>query len=233
MQKSETRLFLEEQFDKLERLKNLDPASADEMLQSPENEEEVGFAEEFLQAPAAYKKEHWEAFKTLPPEMRKYLHERESEVEKSFSRLNNELQSKKFLDEAFSTKGCRHGFKNARDWIEKLILAEDLLEASPRDTLCHLAKSYGVDFGAADAKKSETANLGELKMELLCEGFMKLQQRFEERERYYAEMATAAESARKAKAAGFSPQGKASYSDGLEEMTTRQILEKKFAELDD
>ena len=45
--------------------------------------------------------------------------------------------------------------------------------------------------------------------------------------------AAAAEAARKAKAAGFSPQGKDGGAGGLENLTTRQILERKFAELED
>lgn len=77
--------------------------------------------------------------------MRRYLHYREHEIAKAFARLEEELREKRFLDEEFSSKGCRHGFKSARDWIEKLIFAEEMLEASPRDTLCYLAKAYGLE----------------------------------------------------------------------------------------
>ncbi len=201
--KSDTRRFLEEQFEKYE---NLGPASAD-YSQSPEMEEELMDADEYLQAPPSYKKEYWEIFKSLPPVMRRYLYERESEIERAFSRLNNELQAKRFLDEAFSTKGCRHGFKSARDWIEKLIFAEEMLEASPRETLRHLAKAYGVESDFA-GKTDHASEISEFKIALLTEGLRRLQQRFDERERRYAETAAAAEAARKAKAAGFSPQGK-------------------------
>lgn len=90
MQKSDTRRFLEEQFEKYE---NLGPASAD-YSQSPEMEEELMDADEYLQAPPSYKKEYWEIFKSLPPVMRRYLYERESEIERAFSRLNNELDRK-------------------------------------------------------------------------------------------------------------------------------------------
>ncbi len=228
MQKSDTRRFLEEQFEKYE---NLGPASAD-YPQSPEMEEELMDADEYLQAPPSYKKEYWEIFKSLPPVMRRYLYERESEIERAFSRLNNELQAKRFLDEAFSTKGCRHGFKSARDWIEKLIFAEEMLEASPRETMRHLAKAYGVESDFA-GKTDHASEISEFKIALLTEGLRRLQQRFDERERRYAETAAAAEAARKAKAAGFSPQGKAAAPGGLENLTTRQILERKFAELED
>ena len=51
MQKSDTRRFLEEQFEKYE---NLGPASAD-YPQSPEMEEELMDADEYLQAPPSYK----------------------------------------------------------------------------------------------------------------------------------------------------------------------------------
>ena len=38
---------------------------------------------------------------------------------------------------------------------------------------------------------------------------------------------------KKAKAAGFSPRGRAAAADDEQELTTRQILERKFAELED
>ena len=131
MQKSETRRFLEEQFDKYERSRPEQTAP----FVSELTEEEAP-ADEFLQAPASFGKEWGEMFMTLPPEMRRYLHYREHEIAKAFARLEEELREKRFLDEEFSSKGCRHGFKSARDWIEKLIFAEEMLEASPRDTLC-------------------------------------------------------------------------------------------------
>lgn len=140
MQKSETRRFLEEQFDKYERSRPEQTAP----FVSELTEEEAP-ADEFLQAPASFGKEWGEMFMTLPPEMRRYLHYREHEIAKAFARLEEELREKRFLDEEFSSKGCRHGFKSARDWIEKLIFAEEMLEASPRDTLCYLAKAYGLE----------------------------------------------------------------------------------------
>ena len=226
MQESETRRFLEEQFDKYERSRPEQTAP----FVSELTEEEAP-ADEFLQAPASFGKEWGEMFMTLPPEMRRYLHYREHEIAKAFARLEEELREKRFLDEEFSSKGCRHGFKSARDWIEKLIFAEEMLEASPRDTLCYLAKAYGLepDF----IGKPDKADACERKIGLLCEELQRLRERFDERERYYAAAAAAARAAKKAKAAGFSPRGRAAAAEDEQELTTRQILERKFAELED
>lgn len=106
-----------------------------------------------------------------------------------------------------------------------------MLEASPRDTLCYLAKAYGLepDFIGKPGK----ADACERKIGLLCEELQRLRERFDERERYYAAAAAAARAAKKAKAAGFSPRGRAAAADDEQELTTRQILERKFAELED
>jgi|GEM_PF-672113 len=226
MKENETRRLLEEAFDRLE------PASA-EKEQSPEtqNLEEL-LEDKFLKAPSSYKKEYWEIFESLPPDMRKYLHERESEVEKNFSRLNNDLQIKKFLDEVFSATGSKHGFKNSRDWIEKLVMVENLLEESPKDTLLFLARAYGVDF--ADNKITKpSVDLNELRISILTERLEKLRAEFDDRERRYAELLANAKNAQKSKEASFAPKGAfASLGTDFDNMTTRQILEKKFSELE-
>lgn len=226
MQKSETRQFLEEQFDKYEKAKN---QQADNMY-APETAAEE--ADEYLLAPAAYGEEAGRIFKTLPFAMRRYLHEREHEIANAFSKFNDELKLKHFLDKAFLSKGCRHGFKTAKDWIEKLIFAEEMIEAFPRDTLRFLAKAYGVEQDLSEMK-DKSVDVCELKIDLLTQALHRLQERFDERERSYAEAAAAAEAVRKAKAAGFSPRGKAAKAEDEQELTTRQLLERKFAELED
>lgn len=161
MSENETRQFLEEQFDKIAQASAVDE-------QSPENEngEQIGQPAQqqpvdlYLDAPKTYRKEYWETFKALPPEMRQYLHERESETEKGFSRVNNELQNKKWLDELASARGeqfSQYGYKDAREWIEDIAGVYDALEQNPQETLTRLAETYGVDFNnnqGGDAKEN-------------------------------------------------------------------------------
>lgn len=228
MQKSETRRFLEEQFEKYERSKSEQKADAFVSELSGEGEP----VDEYLQAPASYGSEWGEVFKSVPLEMRRFLHEREAKIAKIFDLLRDELQTKRFLDEEFSSKGCRHGFKSAKDWIEKLIFAEEMMEAHPRDTLCYLARAYGVDRDFP-VRAERSTDVCEMKIDLLGEELRRLEERFDERERHYAAAAAAAQAAKKAKAAGFSPRGRAAAAEDEREMTTRQLLEKKFAELED
>ena len=225
MQKSETRRFLEEQFAQYE--KERQERAAAELMSSHEKTEP---ADEYLQAPSVYEEEVAEIFKTLPFVVRRYLHKREREIENLCSKCRQELQLEHFLAEKFKTKGCLHGFKTAKDWIEKLIFAEEMLEASPKDTLCYLAQAYGVDFG--NREKSDCLDLAS-QIEELRLSLAQLQSRFEEREKDFAAKTAAAEAAKKAKAAGFSPRGKALAADDFKNLTTRQILERKFAELED
>lgn len=101
----------------------------------------------YLQAPRSFRPEFAEAFKALPGEMRKYLHEREGEAAKSFSRLSAELQNRRWVDEAFSTRRermSRHGINSSRDWIAVMAGVDDALERNPRETLQALARCYGV-----------------------------------------------------------------------------------------
>lgn len=227
MQKSETRRFLEEQFAQYEKARQ---AKASAELKS-EIEKETEPADEYLQAPSVYDAEVAEIFKTLPLSMRRYLHRREKEFENYCSRCEEELQLERFLNEEFKTKGCCHGFKTPKDWIEKLIFAEEMLEASPKAMLCYLARAYGVDFGGNERANPLTDVL--YRIEALQSSLAQLQSRFEQREKDFAAAAAAAEAAKKAKAAGFSPKGKALAAEDFKNMTTRQILERKFAELED
>lgn len=230
MKKNETRRFLEEQFEMLE---NSVPASALEE-QSPESKIEELLEDQYSKAPLSFKAEFVETFKTLPPEMRKYLHERESEIEKGFSKVNNELQIKRFLDDLFENKGCKHGFKDCKDWIEKLVMVEDLLEVNPKETLQFLATAYGIDLSAADKPVKPEVDVNELRIAMLSREMKSLKEEFLERERKYAELMANAKAAQKSKEAGFSLKGRNHSANGdFENLTTRQILEKKFAELED
>lgn len=138
----------------------------------------------YLDAPKSFKKEYAETFKTLTPEMRRYLHERESETEKGISRLQNELQSRKWLDEIVSSRQERlqkYGIKNPQEWFEQLAKVDDAMEQDPAGTLRSLVQAYGVApealFGN-DAGSGENPQLSAFQQKLssLEQGFSEIKQ---------------------------------------------------------
>ena len=82
-------------------------------------------------------------------------------------------------------------------------------------------------------KADKGVELCELKIGLLSRELQRLNERVAAGERRYAAAAEDAAAVRKAKEAGFSPKGKAPLAEDLSKLTTRQILERKFAELED
>lgn len=220
MSDTETRRLLEKQFENLDN----------EILAENEMPEEMkGLGDDrYSQAPSAYKKEYGEIFASLPLELRKYLHEREGEVEEKFSQLSVELKDKSFLEEAFGKKGAKRGFKNSRDWMEKLIMAEDMLDQNPEYTLSVLAKAYGVSLGS-----KPVADVTELKIAMLMESFKSLQQKFEEKENQAKQILENAKEAEKSKDAALVSNGRAPKMGKFDGLSVRQMLEKQFAELEE
>lgn len=94
-----------------------DLAASAEMQSRPENEnnmtdgeqssENASSVDEYLDAPKSYKKEYAEKFKTLAPEWRKYLTEREKETERGFSDFGNKLNGYKWVDSVFQPRSER------------------------------------------------------------------------------------------------------------------------------
>ena len=124
----------------LEKQYEIAAAAAARKKQSPKSEPTEpngGIVDSSYQdAPRSYKKEYAEMFKQLPPAMRKYLHERESEIERGFSRLNNELSNHRWIDEAYSSRSerlCKNGICKAQDWVEAMALVDDALDKNPTD----------------------------------------------------------------------------------------------------
>lgn len=198
--------------------------------------------EQFSEAPEAYIGEIRELFKGLPLEVRKYLYQREGEFSKSLEDLNAEVNARRFIDDAFNSKGSKRGFKNAREWIEHLILAEDLIEQNPAAVLQFLARVYGIEIGqvspdtntlqfcAETAAKTDTM-LSEINK--LIENVTALRAEFEAKSRHDAELLAKAEEAKAAKDAAFSVTGHHASDDDYSGLTTRQILERQFAQLDE
>lgn len=145
-----------------------------------------------------------------------------------------DFNARRFLDDAFKSKGSKRGFKNAKEWIEHLILAEDLIEKDPAATLKFLARVYGLDFGGggdcgallqlctAIASQVE-AMLGEVSL---------LRQKFEAKTKSETELLAKAEEAKAAKEAAFSVFGRRGNADTAG-LTTREMLERQFAALND
>ena len=187
---------------------------------------------DYLTAPRSYKKEYAETFKTLPPEMRKYLHERESETEKGFSRINNELNNRRWIDDAFASRLSRLeklGINKAQDWVETMARIDDALAADPNQTLRELAQIYGVKDSASAAQNYER------ELTSLQQGLAELNRNFSQFAQEYKAKSQDDEQialSQKAREASFAPKGKNSARD-LSELTTREVLELKFADYDD
>ncbi len=110
--------------------------------------QEPAVTDEWMDAPKAYKQEYQESFKTLSPEWRKYLIDREKQVERGFSEQGNKLSSYKWADDVFSTRQERlgqMGFTKAQEYIEHLTAIDDALAKDPVGTLRALSEAYGVD----------------------------------------------------------------------------------------
>lgn len=195
------------------------------------HERETAAVDVYLELPHSYKKEFAAVFKTLPPALRQYLHERESEIERGFSKINNELNAKRWIDEIFGSRAerlCRHGIKKPREWIEAMAQIDDALDSDPNAALRYLKELYGVQDALPPCEEQPQAveelkaRLTQLETELreLC-AQVKNSRLQDER----------IEEARKAKDAAFAPRGKNSRRD-LSDLSTREVLELKMSEYD-
>ena len=157
--------FIERQSGMSEIREELEKNFASAETQSKEtnaNEEqpanqEPAVTDEWMDAPKAYKKEFQDSFKTLSPEWRQYLIEREKQSERGFSDMGNKLNDLKWVDNLYNTRAERlkaNGYSKAQDYIEQLAQIEDALSADPQSTLQALAEAYGVKFNDNTALSS-------------------------------------------------------------------------------
>ena len=120
--------------------------------------QETAVIDEWMDAPKSYTKEYQDTFKTLSPEWRKYLIEREKQVERGFSEKNNRIDAYKWADNAFNSRQERMaklGFSKAQDYIEHMTAIDDALELNPAETIKALANAYGVNFGETTNSDTE------------------------------------------------------------------------------
>ena len=146
----------------------------------------------------------------------------------------SELNAKHLLEDAFKTKGAKRGFKSAKEWIENLILAEDLIEKNPAATLRFLAGVYGINL---DCGQQSSGRLEELcadidtKINGLLYELNRLSENFEAKAKGEAELLAKAEEAKAAKEAAFAVSGHRETDGDNARLTTRQMLERQFAAL--
>lgn len=163
MEMTDTREMLEERFAAL--------ADTDEQESQTQNEPGVGSltadptaigsqppADEWLNAPKSFKAEYAEQFKTLPPEWRKYLIEREGETEKGFSHINNELNQRKWIDEIL-TDERKAAFKEKNvspaDYFKGLVNLADILDSDPHNGIKYIAQRLGIDLSGKEVSNEQ------------------------------------------------------------------------------
>lgn len=122
----------------------------------------VANADEWLNAPAAYTQERKDGFKNLPQDWRKYLIEREKQVEKGFSDFGNKVNGYKYVDDLFNSRQDRfkaRGFNNAKEVIDYYALLDDCFETDKKATYNELGKIYGITDGNVAANGSANDDL--------------------------------------------------------------------------
>ena len=111
------------------------------------NQQSIDEEEEFNIAPQNYDKELAKTFNELPFEWRRYLHIREQEVDKGFSKLRTQNEEYKWLDDIFHSRFeymQKNGIKTPQEWLKNIIKIDEMLEKNPHDTITMLANSYGI-----------------------------------------------------------------------------------------
>lgn len=120
--------------------------------------EAVANVDEWLNAPKSYTKEYQENFKDLPQNWRKYLIDREKQVERGFSDLGNKANAYKYIDDAFNSRQERLskiGINGSKDYFGFLTGIDDALNQDPTATIQALADAYNIPFGATQDSSSE------------------------------------------------------------------------------
>lgn len=146
----------------------------------------------------------------------------------------DDFNARRFLEDAFKSKGSKRGFKNAKEWIEHLILAEDLIEKDPAATLKFLAQVYGLDFGGGggSSRLLQLCTAISAQVDAMLTEVSLMRQEFEAKARSEEELLAKAEEAKAAKEAAFAVSGRRGNNDTAG-LTTREMLERQFAALND
>lgn len=97
--------------------------------------------EEVIAAPLAYKQEYKDSFNTLPLDWRKYLSQREKEVELGISKANSKYN---WLENIYNARKENLGFKDSKEYIENLVAIGDALNSDPAATISKLQSIFGI-----------------------------------------------------------------------------------------
>ena len=103
--------------------------------------------DEYLDAPKSYKKEYNDSFKSIPFELRKYIHQRENEMEEGKRKYQEKLDGYKWLDDAYAANQARlsqSGVSSPRQWFDQMSILEQGLSLKPKETLKILASEFGI-----------------------------------------------------------------------------------------
>jgi len=129
-------------------------------------------AETPIDPPAHWSDEHKETFKGAPPGLQKFLLDRHKSMESDYTRKTTEIaeRSKQYdryaaIDKVFEPFRPRLQASGIDEIaaVQRLLNAQQMLDTDPKTALTHLAKQYGVDFGA-DAGSNQFADPDFLKV---------------------------------------------------------------------
>lgn len=114
-----------------------------------------------IAAPSSWSAEVREKWASLPPDVQSYIAQRETEAHKRISQMGQELSQYKPLGElrtrtqdVFDRNGLTF-----EQGLERLVYAQQVLEANPMQGLAAIAQSYGIDltkaFGGQQAQQGQ------------------------------------------------------------------------------
>ena len=168
--------------------RNLKASAAVQTEQSPEGASETAVAEPqetiveetVVIAPKSYRKQFADEFKNLSPEWQNFLLERERQIEKGFSEINNKVNSYKVLEELFKQNYKRLSpcFEKAKDWLEGLAKVDAEMDKNPLRTIKAIADYYGIKIEFPNHRNIRANSEIVERLEQLEHGFSALQNHF-------------------------------------------------------
>lgn len=170
--------------------RNLKASAKENLEQSPEIAPETAMAEPqetiveetMVIAPKSYRKQFAEDFKNLSPEWQNFLLERESQIEKGFSEINNKVNSYKALEDLFKQNYERLSpcFEKAKDWLEGLAKVDAEMDKNPLRTIKAIADYYGIKIEFPNHRNIRANSEIIERLEQLELGFNALQNHFKQ-----------------------------------------------------
>lgn len=137
-----------------------------------------------IKAPKSYRKQFADDFENLSPEWQNFLLEREGQIEKGFSEVNNKISGYKELENIFKQNYERLSpyFKQAKDWLEGLAKIDEAMDKYPLRTIKAIAEYYGVKVEFPNHRGVKAPSEIIDRLEQLEHGFNVLQSHFKENE---------------------------------------------------